>query len=86
MIDTWSLAAVCLTLLTAGALVRVLRATKRHDRYLAAMVAVTAGSASGLVLSIALGTLVILDMTIIVALLCFAGIIAHVQFSGGAGA
>jgi len=86
MIDTWLFAAVCLFLLTAGALVRVLCTKNRHDRYLAAMVAVTIGSSAGLVLSIAMGTLFILEMTIVIALLCLAGIIARVKFSGGAGA
>lgn len=83
MIDTWLFAAVCLFLLTAGALVRVLCTKNRHDRYLAAMVAVTVGSSAGLVLSIAMGTLFILDLTIVVALLCFAGIIARIKFLRG---
>ncbi len=86
MIDTWLLAAFCLILLTLGALVRVLRSRTRNDRYLAAMVMVTAGSAAGLTLSIAAGTLLVLDATIMVVLLCFAGIIARAKFCGGAGA
>lgn len=86
MIDTWLLAALCLSVLTAGALVRVVRTRNRHDRHLAAMVAVTIGSAAGLTLSITLSTLVVLDITIILALLCFAGIIALATFPGGTGA
>jgi multisubunit Na+/H+ antiporter MnhF subunit len=86
MIDTWLFAAFCSSLLAAGAFFRVFRAGTRHDRFLAAMVAVTTGSAAGLVLSIAMGTLLILDATIVLALLCFAGLIALAKFPGGAGA
>jgi multisubunit Na+/H+ antiporter MnhF subunit len=86
MIDTWLFAAFCLLLLTLGALFRVLRTKTRHDRYIAAMVAVMVGSVAGLTLSIAYGTLQILDATIILALLCFAGIIVLAKFPGGAGA
>jgi len=84
MIDTWLFAAFCLALLTAAAFFRVFRAGTRHDRFLAAMVAVTIGSAAGPVLSIALGTLLVLDATIVIALLCFAGLIALAKFPGGA--
>lgn len=86
MIDTWLFAAFCLSLLAAGAFIRVLRTGTRHDRFLAAMVAVTIGSAAGLTVSISLGTLLVLDATIVIALLCFAGLIAFARFPGGAGA
>jgi len=86
MIDTWLFAAFCLLLLTLGALFRVLRSKTRHDRYIAAMVAVMAGSVAGLTLSIAYGTLLILDATIVLALLCSGGIIALAKLPGGAGA
>ena len=86
MIDTWLFAAFCFSLLTLAVLVRMLRSRTRNDRYLAAMVAVTVISAAGLTLSITAGTLVILDATIILVLLCFAGIIARAKFGGGAGA
>jgi multisubunit Na+/H+ antiporter MnhF subunit len=86
MIDTWLVAASLLALLLFGALIRVVRTKSRHDRHLAAMVAVTIGSATGLTLSIALGSLLVLDITIILALLCFAGVIASARFAGGASA
>jgi multisubunit Na+/H+ antiporter MnhF subunit len=86
MIDTWLFAAFCLALLTVGALIRVFRSAKRDDRYLAAMVAVMTGAAVGLTISISMGTMLILDITIILALLCIAGIIGKAKFSGGAGA
>ena len=86
MIDTWLFAAFCLSFLAAGACYRVFRAGTRHDRFLAAMVAVTIGSSAGLALSIATGTLLVLDATIILALLCFACLIALAKFPGGAAA
>jgi multisubunit Na+/H+ antiporter MnhF subunit len=86
MIDTWLFAAFCLALVALGVLVRVLRSGTRNDRNLAAMVAVTVVSAAGLTLSIAAGTLLVLDATIVLILLCFAGIIARAKFGGGAGA
>jgi hypothetical protein len=81
MIDTWLLATFCLLLLTAGALVRVLWIKTRYDRYVAALVAVTAAGAAGLCLSIALGILLVLDVTVILALVCFSVILAVVSFS-----
>ena len=86
MIDTWFFAAFCFGLLTAGALFRVLRTKSRHDRFLAAMVAVTTGSMMGLVLSIAMGTLLLLDATIVIALVCYAALIGLAKFPGRAGA
>ena len=83
MIDTWLLATLCLLLLTAGALVRVLWTKTRYDRYVAALVAVTVAGAAGLCLSIALGALFVLDVTVILALICFAAILAAVSFSWG---
>jgi|WetSurMetagenome_2_1015567.scaffolds.fasta_scaffold20061_4 hypothetical protein len=86
MIDTWMAAGCFLLLLTAGALFRVVRTKTRYDRYVAAMIAVTIGSTAGLVLSVALGTLLVLDITILFTLVCFAGIMAMLQYYGGAAA
>jgi len=83
MIDTWLLATFCLLLLTAGALVRVLWIKTRYDRYVAALVAVTAAGAAGLCLSIALGTLIALDLTVILALIFYSVILALISFSWG---
>jgi multisubunit Na+/H+ antiporter MnhF subunit len=83
MIDTWFTAAVCLGILMLGAVFRAARTRNRADRYLATMVAITIGSAAGMTASIAFGTLLILDVTIILALLCFAGTIAVARHTGG---
>lgn len=86
MIDTWFFAACCFLLLMLAALFRVARSKSRYDRYVAALVAITIGSAAGLTFSIAMGTLLVLDITIILALLGLAGTIAVAKSSGGAGA
>ncbi len=86
MIDTWLLASACFALLMLGALFRVLRTKSRNDRYLAALVAITTGSAAGLSLSVSLGTLQILDITIVVSLICVALLVAAAQYQRGVAA
>lgn len=83
MIDTWLLATLCLLVLTAGALTRVVWTKTPYDRYVAALVAVTAAGGAGLCLSIALGSLLALDLTVLLALVCFAVILAAVSFPWG---
>ena len=83
MIDTWLLATFCFLLLTAIVLARVYRAKTRYDRYVAALVAVTAAGTAGLCLSIALGTLLVLDVTVILMLVAYSVILAAVGFSWG---
>lgn len=84
MIDTWLTAAVLLALLAAGALIRLLRAKGRNDRYLAALLTITFGAAAGLMAGIARGTLFIVDLTFAGTLLCCAGILACAHVSEGA--
>jgi len=83
MIDTWLTAAVLFALVTVGTLIRLFRASGRHDRILAALLAVTFGSAAGLLLTIGMGTLVILDATIVISLICCIGILAWTNGHGG---
>lgn len=86
MIDTWLLASACFALLALGALFRVVRTKSRNDRYLAALVAITTGSAAGLSLCISLETLLVADITIVLSLLCFALLIAAAQYQKEAAA
>lgn len=76
MIDPWFFAAFCLVLLAACALVRVIRIPVIYDRIVAAAVTITIAAIAGLVLSIALGNILVLDVTIILSLLGYAAIIA----------
>jgi multisubunit Na+/H+ antiporter MnhF subunit len=83
MIDTWLTAAVLFALITVGALIRLFRASGPHDRILAALLTVTFGSAAGLLYAISIGTIIILDATIVISLICCAGIIAWTNGQGG---
>lgn len=76
MIDPWFFTAFCLVLLAACALVRVVRIPVLYDRIVAAAVTIAIAAVAGLVLSIALGDILVLDVTIILALLGYAAIIA----------
>ncbi|WP_321507753.1 hypothetical protein [uncultured Methanoregula sp.] len=83
MIDTWLLAVFFLALLTLGALIRVIRIKSRFDRLVAAIVAISLAALTGLLLSIALGTFLVLNITILLVLVCFAGLVAKIHFSKG---
>ncbi|MCK9581358.1 MAG: hypothetical protein M0Q92_13045 [Methanoregula sp.] len=76
MIDPWFFAAICLGLLAACALVRVVRIPVLYDRLVAAAVTVTLLAVTGLVLSIALGNIFVLDVTIIIVLFGYAVVVA----------
>ena len=84
MIDSWFLAVFFLALLTLGALVRVLRIKSRFDRLVAAIVAISLGAATGLLMSIAWGNIFVLNITVILVLLCFAGLVAGIHRGGEA--
>jgi multisubunit Na+/H+ antiporter MnhF subunit len=81
MIDTWFLAALCLGMLAAGALVRVVRIPTRYDRIVAAAAGITIAGAAGLALSISEGNILFLDATIILVLLGYAAVIASSSMS-----
>jgi multisubunit Na+/H+ antiporter MnhF subunit len=76
MIDPWFFAALCLGLLALCALVRVVRIPVLYDRLVAAAVTITLAALAGLVLAIGLGSIQVLDIAIIIALLGYAVIIA----------
>jgi multisubunit Na+/H+ antiporter MnhF subunit len=82
MIDTWLAAVLCLALLVSGALFRVNRSRTWYDRLVAAVVAITLAAGAGLFLSITLGNLLVLDVTIIAALTAYIILIALAKFPG----
>ncbi len=86
MIDPWFFAAFCLGLLAACALIRVVRIPVLFDRIVAAAVTLTVAATAGIVLSIALGTVLILDLTIVIVVLGYAAIIASGTFAPEAAA
>lgn len=76
MIDPWFFTAFCLGLLAVFALVRVIRIPVIYDRIVAATVAITIGAGTGLLISIATGSILVLDIVIIVTLIAYAAVIA----------
>jgi multisubunit Na+/H+ antiporter MnhF subunit len=77
MIDPWLFTAVCLGLLSACALVRVIRIPVLYDRLVAATVTVMLATGTGVMLGIGLGNILVVDGAVVLALLGFASIIAY---------
>lgn len=76
MIDPWLFTAFCLGILAACALVRVIRIPVLYDRIVAAVVTITIGSVAGLMVSIGTGSILVLDIVIVLTLLAYAAVIA----------
>jgi multisubunit Na+/H+ antiporter MnhF subunit len=72
MIDTWLFAALVLGILALSVILRSIPVRSTDDRFVAATVAVTLGAMTALTLSISSGTLVILDLAIVISLPAFA--------------
>lgn len=81
MIDTWLFAAICLIFLSLCAIVRMIPGPSRLDRLVAANTAITLMAGAALALSISFGDLFILDASIALLAVCFAGTIAIAGFS-----
>jgi len=76
MIDTWLLTTVVIGLLALGAFVRIFQVPLRQDKLVAGITTITLASTAALALSITWGNLLVLDITILLALCCFAVTIA----------
>ena len=83
VIDTWLLAVFFLCLLILLALVRILRIRSFYDRIAATIVALCLAGAIGLLASISLGSLLVLNSTLVVVLVCFALIVVRLHTSRG---
>ncbi|MDD1695681.1 MAG: monovalent cation/H+ antiporter complex subunit F [Methanoregula sp.] len=83
MIDTWLFAAICLIFLSICAVLRSLPGPTRFDQVVALNTAFTLAAGAALALSISLGDLLILDASIAILALCFAGTIAIARFGTG---
>jgi multisubunit Na+/H+ antiporter MnhF subunit len=86
MIDPWFVTALCLLLIAACALVRVIRIPVLYDRLVAATVFITIAAGAGLTVSIGFGNTLILDAVIIFALLGYGAVIASGSLAKEAGA
>jgi len=83
MIDTWLFAVLCLIFLSVCAAVRIIPGPTRDDRLIALNTAITLAAGAALMLSISFGNLFILDASIALLALCFAGTIAIARFGNG---
>jgi multisubunit Na+/H+ antiporter MnhF subunit len=83
MIDPWLFAACCLVILSVFAFLRVFFRPAFDDRFVAMNTAITLAAAASLSLSISWGNIVILDISIVLIALCYAGIIIIARLKKG---
>jgi len=86
MINAWFFAALCLVFLTLCALVRVIPGPTHDDQLIAVNAAVTIAAAAAIALSIFWQSLFVLDISIALLTLCYAGTIAFAHYGKGEGA
>ena len=82
MIDTWLFAGLCFGFLALCAVLRVIPGPERNDRLVSFTAAITLAAAASLVVCIAYGNLFILDASIIIVVLLFAGTVGCAKFCG----
>ena len=82
MSDTWLIAAVSLFVIAFCAILRMIPGPTRFDRIVALNAGITIAAAGAVALSISSGDLRVLDVTILVAILCYAGIFALTHLTG----
>ena len=75
MIDSWLFAALCLIFLSICAILMIIPGPTRDDRLVAVNTAVTITAGAAIALSISLGNLFVLDVSIVLIALCYAAII-----------
>ena len=85
MINAWFFAAICLLFLTLCALVRIIPGPTRDDQLIAVNAAVTIAAAAVIALSIFWQNLFVLDTSIVIVTLCYAGINAYAHYGKGEG-
>ena len=83
MINTWLVTVFCLIVLSICAVLRVIPGPARDDRFVAINTATTLAAGAALGISIYWGDLVILDISMVLITLCYAGTIAVAQSEGG---
>ena len=83
MIDSWLFAALCLIFLSICAILRILPGPTRDDQLIAVIAAITLAAAAAVSLSISWGNLLVLDVSILLVALCYAGSIAIARSSKG---
>lgn len=82
MIDPWLFAVLCLAFLSICAIVRVMGRTT-DDQLIGITTAITIACGAGLALTISWGNLLVLDILIAFALLCYAGTFTYSRYRNG---
>ena len=85
MIDTWLFAAFCFIFLSLCAVLRIIPVSTRDDQLIAVNAAITIVAGAALALSISWGNLIVLDASIVLVALCYAGTIAYARSGYGSG-
>jgi len=83
MIDSWLFAVICLIFLAIFAILRVIPGSTRGDQLIGVTTAITIASGAAVAFSITWGNLLVLDVSIVLAALCYTGIIVYVRSSQG---
>ena len=83
MIDSWLFAALCLIFLSICAILRIHPLPTRDDKLIAVNAAITIAAGAAIVLSISWGNLFVLDVSIVLLAICYAGTIALLRSGRG---
>jgi multisubunit Na+/H+ antiporter MnhF subunit len=83
MIDSWLFAALCLIFLSICTILSIIPGPTRDDRLIAVNAAITIAATAAIAFSISRGNLFVLDVSIVLVALCYAGIIAIAQSKRG---
>ena len=83
MIDSWLFAALCLIFLSICAILRIHPLPTRDDQLIAVIAAITIAAGAAIALSISWGNLFVLDVSIVLLAICYAGTIALLRSRRG---
>ena len=83
MIDSWLFAALCLIFLSICAILTIIPGPTRDDRLIAVNAAITIAAGAAIALSISLGNLFVLDVSIVLCAICYAGTFAIARSKEG---
>ena len=83
MIDSWLFAALCLIFLSICAILRIIPGPTRDDQLIAVNAAITLAAGAAIALSVSWGNLFVLDVSILIVALCYAGTIAIARSGKG---
>jgi len=83
MIDSWLFAALCLIFLSVCTILSIIPGPTRDDRLIAVNAAITIAATAAIAFSISRGNLFVLDVSIVLVALCYAGTIAIARSKKG---